>query len=192
MYAFLLKVQSLFRACLWYPDKMSFEMFYVCLCAGVLKVQTLHRTSNKALPFISQLAFLYYFAYRFTEITCQDGSVIVTLNFLAGLFKVQSLLRASNKTIDMSVIARQADLANMRAVLKEAKHNYWTHIIAELNITETEVLLKMVGDITSILFSYFCPENKTKCIMFQKKKKKKKKKKKPRVLYSYSYRRLYT
>ena len=62
-----------------------------------------------------------------------------------GLLKLQSLLRASNQTIDMSVIVRQADLSNMRAVLKEAKHNYWTHIIAELNITETELLLKMVS-----------------------------------------------
>ena len=64
-----------------------------------------------------------------------------------GLLKLQSLLRASNQTIDMSVIVRQADLSNMRAVLKEAKHNYWTHIIAELNITETELLLKMVSTV---------------------------------------------
>ena len=68
-----------------------------------------------------------------------------------GLLKLQSLLRASNQTIDMSVIVRQADLSNMRAVLKEAKHNYWTHIIAELNITETELLLKMVSSAKPVL-----------------------------------------
>ena len=68
-----------------------------------------------------------------------------------GLLKLQSLLRASNQTIDMSVIVRQADLSNMRAVLKEAKHNYWTHIIAELNITETELLLKMVSSVKPVL-----------------------------------------
>ena len=44
----------------------------------------------------------------------------------------------------MSVIVRQADLLNMRAVLKEAKKKHWRHIIAELNITETTVFLKMV------------------------------------------------
>lgn len=62
----------------------------------------------------------------------------------SGLLKVQSLIRATNETADMSVIVRQADLLNMRGVLKEAKRKHWRHIIAELNITETAVFLKMV------------------------------------------------
>ena len=44
----------------------------------------------------------------------------------------------------MSVTVRQADLRNMRAVLKETKKKMWRHIIAELNITETTIFLKMV------------------------------------------------
>ncbi|WAR07420.1 GRIK2-like protein, partial [Mya arenaria] len=69
--------------------------------------------------------------------------MLIIYNNHIGLLKVQSLLRSSNATAGMSVIVRQADQINMRAILKEAKMKHWRHIIVELDIPETALFLKM-------------------------------------------------
>lgn len=88
------------------------------------------------------MSFQHYTDFILTHIIANK---LLVFFLFTGLLKVQSLIRATNETSEMSVIVRQADLRNMRAVLKEAKKKHWRHIIAELNITETTVFLKMVS-----------------------------------------------
>ncbi|KAH3735863.1 hypothetical protein DPMN_042421 [Dreissena polymorpha] len=71
------------------------------------------------------------------------SEMLIVYNNHIGLLKVQSLIRASNETVNMGVVVRQADAYNMRGILKEAKKKGWRHIVVELNLSETALFLKM-------------------------------------------------